>query len=105
MTAVRSEVSAPSSGAEVKELQIGLHLWHLIRFRPGLYGVLIVTGVSFTLGVSQASAAITSTFLDVLTGDAQVGIGLGGLLTSLVAVAAARVGVIFCFIFNHFNFL
>ena len=84
MTEPRTEQSASSPEAEAVAFKIGRHLWHLIRFRPVLYGILIVTGISFTLGVSQASAAIVSTFFDALTGDARVGIDLGGLIGLLV---------------------
>jgi ATP-binding cassette subfamily B protein len=73
-------------------------IWHLIRFRPWLYLTLIVVGMLFVFGVSQASAALNSLFLDVLTGDAQVGIGLGAILGLLGAVVVARVGVIFAYI-------
>ena len=81
-------------------LQAWRHLWHLIRFRPWRYLLLIVTGILFVIGVSQASAAITSTYFDVLTGDAHAGLGPGGLLGLLLAVAVARVGVIFTFIWT-----
>jgi ATP-binding cassette subfamily B protein len=73
-------------------------LWHLIRFRPWLYLVLVIVGMLFILGVSQVSAAINRAILDTLTGDARVAVGLGGLLALLGAVAVARVGVIFAFI-------
>lgn len=73
-------------------------IWHLIRYRPWLYLALIVVGMLFVFGVSQASAALNSLYLDVLTGDAHVGIGQVGILSLLGAVAVARVGVIFAYI-------
>jgi ATP-binding cassette subfamily B protein len=91
-------IKAPDNPAETTELAAWRYIWYLIRFRPWLYLALIVVGMLFVFGVSQASAALNSLFLDVLTGDAQVGIGLGGILGLLGAVAVARVGVIFAYI-------
>jgi ATP-binding cassette subfamily B protein len=87
------ESSEPKTGLQTWRL-----VWHLIRFRPWLYLTLIGVGMLFVFGVSQASAALNSLFLDVLTGDAQASIGLGGILGLLGAVAVARVGVIFAYI-------
>jgi ATP-binding cassette subfamily B protein len=83
---------------KVESLAAWRHIWHLIRFRPWLYLVLVIVSMLFVFGVSQASAALNSLFFDVLTGDAQVGIGLGGLVGLMAAVTAARVGVIFAYI-------
>ncbi|MBN1657207.1 MAG: ABC transporter ATP-binding protein [Anaerolineae bacterium] len=81
------------------------YILHLIRFQPWLYLALAVCEVLFFAVFPQIAAWITYTFFNVLTGEAQVSIGIWGLIALLVATAAARAVAIFFDVAVYFNFM
>jgi ATP-binding cassette subfamily B protein len=103
-------VSAPKTGslkagAGVRRLPTWRYVLHLIRFRPGLYAALAVFEVLFFAVFPQFAAWLTFTFFDLLTGEAQVDLGVWAIVALFVANALARTAAIFGDVAVYFNFM
>ena len=93
------------AAAALPRLPTWRYIIHLIRFRPWLYLALGVLEILFFAAFPQLAAWITYTFFSVLAGDAQVSIGIPGLIALFVATAAARAVAIFGDVAVYFNFM
>ncbi len=69
-------------------------LWHLIRFQPLRYLIDGLLWVGFYI-LLVVPGLIARTFFDALTGSAETGIGLWGLISLLVVVQVARTIIVF----------
>jgi ATP-binding cassette subfamily B protein len=89
----------------IPRLKTWQYIWHLIRFRPWLYLALGVLEILFFGVFPQIVAWITYTFFNILTGEAQVAIGVPALIALLVATALARAAAIFGDVAVYFTFM
>ena len=80
------------------------YLWQLARFRPGQYLLLGIFETLFFGLFPQITGLIMRAFFDTLTGHAQVGIGLWGLIALIVGTALARAAAIFADVMVYYNF-
>lgn len=90
--------------SERPELKTWQYIWHLIRFRPWLYVALGILETLFFGVFPQVIGWITYTFFNVLTGDAQIEIGVWALIALLMATAIARAAAIFGDVAVYFTF-
>jgi ATP-binding cassette, subfamily B, bacterial len=98
-------MSAQAAVSPPRPLPTWRYIVRLIRFQPWLYLGLGVCEVLFFAVFPQFAAWITYTFFNVLTGEAQVSIGISGLIALFVATAAARAVAIFFDVAIYFNFM
>ncbi|HSJ57745.1 MAG TPA: ABC transporter ATP-binding protein [Anaerolineae bacterium] len=98
-------MSADAAVSPPRPLPTWRYIVRLIRFQPWLYLGLGVCEVLFFAVFPQIAAWITYTFFNVLTGEAQVSIGISGLIALFVATAAARAVAIFFDVAIYFNFM
>lgn len=100
-----SETAATAAAVgHVRRLPTWRYVLHLIRFQPWLYAALAVLEVLFFAVFPQFAAWLTFTFFNVLTGEAQVSIGVWGIVALFVANAAARAVAIFGDVAVYFSF-
>ncbi|TCP58037.1 ATP-binding cassette subfamily B protein [Tumebacillus sp. BK434] len=68
-------------------------VWRLIRFRPGWYlaDVVLWTGI---FGLPLLTGYVVKVLFDVVSGEAQAGVGPWGLVAVLVATLLLRIGVL-----------
>jgi ATP-binding cassette, subfamily B, bacterial len=90
--------------AQVPRLKTWQYILRLIRFRPWLYLALGVLETLFFGVFPQVVAWITYTYFNILGGQAQVGIGIPGLIALLVATAIGRAAAIFGDVAVYFTF-
>ncbi len=90
--------------SERPELKTWQYIWHLIRFRPWLYVALGILETLFFGVFPQVIGWITYTFFNVLTGDAQIEIGVWALIALMMATAIARAAAIFGDVAVYFTF-
>ena len=89
---------------DVPRLKTWQYIVQIIRFRPWLYLALGVLETLFFGVFPQVVAWITFTFFNVLAGDAQVSMGIPGLIALLVATAIGRAAAIFGDVAVYFTF-
>jgi ATP-binding cassette subfamily B protein len=89
----------------MRRLPTWRYVLHLIRFQPWLYAALAVLEVLFFAVFPQFAAWLTFTFFNVLTGEAQIDIGVWGIVALFMANAAARAVAIFGDVAVYFNFM
>ncbi len=80
------------------------YVLHLIRFQPWLYAALAILEILFFAVFPQITAWLTFTFFNLLTGEAQVGIGVWAIVALFVANAVARAVAIFGDVAVYFSF-
>jgi ATP-binding cassette subfamily B protein len=95
----------PQSQLGPARLKTWQYLWQLIRFRPWQYLALGILEVLFFGVFPQIVGWITREFFDTLSGNAQTGLGVWGLVALLVGTALARVLAIFGDVAVYFNFM
>ncbi len=89
---------------DMPRLKTWQYIWYLIRFRPWLYVALGILETLFFGVFPQVVGWITYTFFNVLTGDAQIEIGVWALIALLIATAIARAAAIFGDVAVYFTF-
>jgi ATP-binding cassette subfamily B protein len=89
---------------DVGRLKTWQYIVQLIRFRPWLYLALGVLETLFFGVFPQLVGWITYTFFDLLAGEAQVGIGIPGLIALFIAAALGRAAAIFGDVAVYFTF-
>ncbi len=81
------------------------YMIRLIKYRPWLYGALVVLRLFIFSLAPQATGLIMRRAFDLLTGEAQVGIGLWGLVALVAGITIARAAAIFADVGAHFTFV
>jgi ABC-type multidrug transport system fused ATPase/permease subunit len=69
------------------------YVWRLVRYRPGFAVMYTVVLVLYWAGGQQARTLTTRAFLDTLSGQTQVAIGLWGLAALRLFIALANAGL------------
>lgn len=83
-------MSLTHSQSEGTALGTRSYIWRMIRYRPWLYGVLIVLW-SLVHMSPLVPGLLAKEFFDTLEGEAGLGWGVGGLIVLVLATALARV--------------
>jgi ATP-binding cassette subfamily B protein len=80
-------------------------VWRLVRFRPWLYLILGFLETLFFGVFPQLTGLITYELFNTLSGDSQIGVGLWGLVTLLVAAAIGRAVALFLDVTVYFTLM